>query len=109
MTAPVTQSPRNQGQWTVQFMMPSAYTLETLPRPNDPDIRFRVEPARDMAVLSFSGVARDRNYREKAAELRQWLAAHGMTARGEVVLAQYDPPWTIWFLRRNEVLAEITR
>lgn len=109
MTSPVAQTPQGRGRWMVQFMMPSAYTLQTLPRPSDPDIRFRAEPAREMAVLRFSGVARDQSYREKAEALRRWVAGRGMTVRGDAVLAQYDPPWTLWFLRRNEVLLEVGR
>jgi hypothetical protein len=107
MTSPVTQTPNGKGSWTVQFMMPSSYTLEGLPKPNDPDIRFRTEPGREMAVLHFSGVARDQNYRERTADLRTWAATKEISVKGEAVLAQYDPPWTLWFMRRNEVMLEI--
>jgi hypothetical protein len=107
MTTPVTQSPAAEGRWTVQFMMPAAYTLNSLPKPNDADIRFRSEPAREMAVMKFSGVARERSYREKTNLLKSWVAAKGLAVRGSAVLAQYDPPWTPWFMRRNEVLIEI--
>jgi hypothetical protein len=107
MTAPVTQVPTARGRWTVQFMMPAAYRIDTLPRPNDPDIRFKPEPARRMAVLTYSGVARGGNYAEKSRELLHWIAGRGLVARGEPVLAQYDPPWTPWFMRRNEVLIEV--
>ena len=107
MTSPVAQTPEGPGRWTVQFMMPSAYTLETLPRPTDPDIHFRNHPARETAVLHFSGVARDQDYRTRSEALRRWAAGKGLTVRGGVVLAQYDPPWTLWFMRRNEVLIEI--
>ncbi len=109
MTSPVAQTPDGEGHWTVQFMMPSSYTLDNLPKPKDADIRFRVEPAREMAVLKFSGVARDGNYRQRSEDLSRWVAAKGLTGRGRTVLAQYDPPWTLWFLRRNEVLVEIQR
>jgi len=108
MTSPVTQAPDGGGRWTVQFMVPSGYTLDTLPKPNDPEIHFRAEPSREMAVLHFSGVARERTYRERTEALRRWIAARKLTARGSAVLAQYDPPWTPWFMRRNEVLLEIT-
>lgn len=108
MTSPVTQTPASAGRWTVQFMMPAAYTLENLPRPNDPDVGFRLEPAREMAVLSFSGIAREQNYREKTEALRRRLSARGMAPRGNAILAQYDPPWIPWFLRHNEVLLEIS-
>ena len=107
MTSPVTQWPAAEGRWTVQFMMPAAYTLNSLPKPNDPDIHFRSEPAREMAVLQFSGVARERSYREKTNVLKSWVSTKGLAVRGHAVLAQYDPPWTPWFMRRNEVLLEI--
>ncbi len=109
MTSPVTQKPAAPGRWTVQFMMPAAYKAETLPQPNDPDIHFRVEPAREMAVLSFSGVAREQSYRDKTDALRRWLSARGLATRGSAVLAQYDPPWIPWLFRHNEVLLEISR
>ncbi len=109
MTRPVSQTPDGRGDWTVQFMMPAAYTLGTLPKPNDPDVRFRQVPAREMAVLSFSGVARDQDYRDRTAALNRWMAGQGLKARGPATLAQYDPPWTLWFLRRNEVLQEVAR
>jgi hypothetical protein len=104
----VVQTPSTPGRWKVRFMMPSGRTPENLPRPNDPDIRFRVEPAREMAVVTFSGVAREEEYRTQADRLRRWLASRGLTPQGEATLAQYDPPWTPWFMRRNEVLLEIT-
>jgi hypothetical protein len=109
MTSPVTQTPEGQGRWTVQFMMPSAYTAQTLPKPNDAEIRFRTEPARAMAVLRFSGVARAGNYLQRTETLKRWIAARGLTARVDATLAQYDPPWTPWFLRRNEVLLEVVQ
>ena len=107
MTAPVAQTPTATGRWTVQFMMPSAYALDTLPRPNDPDVKFRTEPARRMAVLTYSGVANARNFAERTRELEAWITAKGLTPRGEPVLAQYDPPWTPWFMRHNEVQIEV--
>jgi hypothetical protein len=107
MTSPVTQRPEGAGRWVVRFMMPSAYTLATLPKPNDPDIRFQTEPVRQMAVLRFSGVARDGNYREKTDALKRWASARGLKTDGDAVLAQYDPPWTPWFMRRNEVLLAV--
>jgi len=107
MTSPVTQAPNGKGSWTVQFMMPPSYTLQSLPKPNDTDIRFRVEPAREMAVLRFSGVARAPDYRERTEDLRKWAATRRLSIHGEAVLAQYDPPWTLWFLRRNEVMLPV--
>lgn len=109
MTAPVAQAPTASGRWTVQFMMPAAWSLAELPKPNDPDVTFRTQPARRMAVITFSGVAGQKTYAQRTAELQTWIAAQGLKPQlaAAPVLAQYDPPWTPWFMRRNEVQLEV--
>ena len=106
MTAPVTQI-ENAGTWTVQFTMPSAYPMEALPEPNDPKVQLRRLPATRLAVLRFSGLASKGDVDAKSAELLAAAKAHHLRARGPVKLAQYDPPWTLWFMRRNEVMVPV--
>ncbi|NBB52047.1 heme-binding protein [Rhizobium sp. CRIBSB] len=106
MTAPVTQT-ASGGTWTVQFTMPSAYTLATLPVPNDRRVTLREEPGRRMAVVRFSGIADARQVEARTRELEAQLRSRGLRATGPVSLAQYDAPWTLWFLRRNEVMIPI--
>lgn len=108
MTAPVSQTSSASG-WTVRFTMPSGYTLETLPVPNDSRITLRDEPGQRMAVIRFSGIADARQVERRSAELEQQLQSRGLEPTGPISLAQYDPPWTLWFLRRNEVMVPITR
>jgi len=106
MTAPVTQTP-SDGAWVVRFTMPGGYSLETLPEPNDPRVTLRnVAPAR-FAVVRFSGVARDTNVAAKTAELTAFAKAHHLHTIGPASLAQYNPPWTLWFMRRNEVMIRL--
>jgi hypothetical protein len=106
MTAPVGQQ-RDGDKWAVSFMMPSSYTLETLPVPDDPLITLRQIPARRMAAVRYSGFWSESNYRDNLRELEEWVHAQGLTAAGEPVWARYDPPWTLWFLRRNEILIPV--
>jgi len=106
MTAPVTQT-ASGGTWTVQFTMPSAYTMATLPVPNDRRVTLREEPGRRMAVVRFSGIADARQVEARTRELEAQLRSRGLRATGPVSLAQYDAPWTLWFLRRNEVMIPI--
>ena len=106
MTAPVTQT-KNAGTWTVRFTMPAGYTLETLPKPNDPKVRLRRLPPERMAVLRFSGLARPGDVDAKSKELLTTIRARGLRAIGEVSLAQYNAPWTLWFMRRNEVMVPV--
>lgn len=109
MTAPVAQVPGAAGTWVVRFTMPSAWTLDTLPVPNDARVRLRrTEPAR-LAVRRFSGLARPGDVQAQSAALLAWAEARGLRTTGPVTLAQYNPPWTPWFLRRNEVMVEVAR
>jgi hypothetical protein len=106
MTAPVTQEGQ-EGRWIIQFMMPSAYTLETLPEPLDPAVSFRVVPARRVAAHTYSGTWSASRYEEHLATLRAALDAAGLAAVGEPTWARYDPPFMPWFLRTNEILLEL--
>ena len=106
MTAPVTQT-RSDGAWVVRFTMPGRYSLETLPAPNDPRVRLRkVAPAR-FAVIRFSGIATPASVAARTGELEAFVQAHHLHTVGVPSLAQYDPPWTLWFLRRNEVMIQL--
>jgi len=110
MTAPVTQARREgegDSRWVIQFMMPSGYTLETLPEPLDPAVRLREVPARRVAALRYSGTWAERRYLEKLAVLREAMRREGLTPVGEPVWARYDPPFMPWFLRTNEILIEV--
>ena len=106
MTAPVTQI-RNAGTWTVRFTMPSSYTLDTLPEPNDPKVHLRSLPPERFAVLRFSGLADKNDVDGKSEELIAATRTHQLRAIGQVSLAQYNPPWTLWFMRRNEVMIPV--
>jgi hypothetical protein len=88
-------------------MMPAQYSLETLPEPLDPAIHFRPMPARRVAALAYSGTWSEARYLEHLAKLREAMRREALQARGEPVWARYDPPWTPWFLRRNEILIDL--
>jgi effector-binding domain-containing protein len=106
MTAPVNlQSARDK--WAVSFTMPASYTLETLPVPDDPKIILRQVPARRMAAVRYSGFWSEKNYRQNRSELEAWIREQGLTMTGDPVWARYNPPFTPWFLRRNEILIPV--
>jgi hypothetical protein len=108
MTAPVTQI-KDANAWVVRFTMPKGYSLETLPQPNDPQVKLRALPASRFAVLQFSGLAEKDDVAAKTAELQNRIIKHKLRPTGPVSLAQYNPPWTLWFMRRNEVMVEVAR
>ena len=107
MTAPVMQSADPAG-WIIRFIMPASYTLETLPTPNDPKVRLVPLPPKRFAVVRFSGLVDDNDVEQQTAVLRAFIAKQKLTATGTPSLARYDPPWTLWFLRRNEIMLEVT-
>lgn len=92
MTAPVTQSQSEPGLWRVAFVMPSEWTLDTLPAPEDANVTLREQPARRMAVIRFNGGARDARFSTKEAELRAYMNDQGLESVGEAIYARYDPP-----------------
>jgi len=109
MTAPVAQTRSAAGTWVVRFTMPSAWSLQSLPVPDDARVTLRnIEPAR-FAVLRFSGLAQPGDVEARSNELLALVKSHRLHPIGSVSLAQYNPPWTLWFMRRNEVMLEVDR
>ena len=106
MTVPVTQQ-RAGDSWKVRFMMPAEYTAETLPVPNDKRVTIISEAAKRFAVIRFSGWSSEDNLSEHRAELEAWVKAKGLVAAGAPMVAFYNPPWSLPFLRRNEYLIEL--
>ena len=106
MTAPVVQS-GGDGKWVIRFIMPKGSSLATLPRPNSARVQLKTAPPARMAVVRFSGLARQDSIAEKTAALQGFVKALHLQAIGPPALAQYDPPWTLWFLRRNELMVPI--
>ena len=114
MTAPVTTEPVDAGtdlssatQWRIHFVMPSAYTLSALPKPNNPAVTVKQLPARTFAVLTYSGLNTVSRIQQKTGELTGWLKEKGIAPSGVPQLARYDPPWTLPMWRRNEIQMEV--
>ena len=102
MTAPVTQA-AVAGGMRVQFVLPKGVTLATAPEPIDPRVQLRQEPGGTWAVIRYSGTWSQSNYLEHLAKLKATLEAACLATQGEPVLARYNPPFTPWFMRRNEI------
>ena len=103
MTAPVNMQ-HESGQWRVQFVMPSQYTMQTLPKPNNADITIAELPVQTYGVIKFSGLAGENKVAEKTKALQEWMQAQNLTMIGTPELARYNPPWILPFMRRNEIM-----
>ena len=106
MTSPVGVQHASKG-WKVYFVMPSQYTLETLPKPKSPLVSIKQRSSQKFAVIRFSGLVDEEKMEKKVAELKQWTDNKKLKVLGNPELARYNPPWTLPFLRRNEVMVEV--
>lgn len=115
MTAPVTIEPqkeatsmKNGKQWLVKFIMPSQYTLGTIPKPKNSAVNLREIPSKRYAVLKYSGFNFQSQVQNKTQEALDWLGKKNLQAIGQPQLSRYDPPWTLPMFRRNEIMIEIS-
>lgn len=106
MTAPVLQQ-QNKGGWSMAFVLPEGFTLQSAPEPMDPEVKLRELPPSTVAVLTFPGLHSAANLEKYGGQLQAWLEKRGYRALSEPRFAAYDPPWTLPFLRRNEVQIRI--
>ncbi len=109
MTAPVTQQGGSTGSWKIHFMMPSSYTMETLPKPNNTAVVIKEIPQRRYAVIRFSGIANQPRLAKETQQLEAFIEEHRLNVLSAPTYAFFNPPWTLPFLRRNEVMIEIAR
>ena len=123
MTAPVTIEKQTQaklpvsstqeeladGIWRIQFVMPSEYTLASLPKPKNNLVNIRQVPSRTYAVYVYSGLNGIEKVSKITQDLTAWIDQNHYEAIGTPQLARYNPPWTLPIFRRNEVLIEVKK
>jgi SOUL heme-binding protein len=109
MTAPVAQSLMANGRWAIRFYMPSKWSLETLPTPDDDSVALATVPGETLAVLRFSGDRSAKAIANQTDELLKRLHDNGIEPAGVAVAWFYDPPWTLPFRRRSEVAVPISQ
>jgi hypothetical protein len=114
MTAPVTVQPRaNENSlreardWRIEFVMPSEYTMATLPKPNNQAVQLREVPSQRFAVLRYSGLNTESKVEDKTRDLLAWVKTKNWQMVGSPQLSRYDPPWTLPMWRRNEIRVEV--
>ena len=118
MTAPVINTPNDSQQikmtapvlsntQTMAFVLPSTFTLDTLPKPVNPAVTLREVPKRTIAVIRFRGYANSAQVTKKTDQLKAALIQHNLNANGNVSLAQYNSPFVFPLQRVNEVWIEL--
>ena len=106
MTAPVIAE-NNNHEWSIAFVMPQEFTIETLPVPNNQDIKITALPKEKFAVIVFSGLVRESSYNKKVNLLNEFIKKKKLTPLSSIQIARYNPPWTLPFFRRNELMVKI--
>lgn len=108
MTGPVTQQELEEGkQWKVRFIMPSEYMLKTLPQPNDSRVELLSVPTKRYVVIRFAGFAGVESLQKHLEKLQKYISSRKLHTLGGPIFAFYNPPWTLPFLRRNEIMIEL--
>lgn len=106
MTAPVIQQ-ADKDMWMVKFVMPEGYTLDTLPAPKNSSVKLKPIQGKRFAVIRFSGIADNKKLQQNEAKLLAFVKDKHLKTISTAIYAFYNPPWTLPFLRRNEVMVEV--
>jgi hypothetical protein len=107
MTVPVETGAADNGRYTMRFFLPRSYVKATAPVPTDLRVQMVEIPETILAVLRFSGSPDPRRMETRKGELMQALDGSKWIAAGSPRALFYDPPWTVPFLRRNEVAVAV--
>ena len=106
MTSPVQQQLAGKS-WQISFVMPSKYNMDSLPVPNNNRVRLKEILTKKFVVIEFSGTNSNENVTEHENQLMNYIEANQIKIIGSPKYAFYNAPWTLPFLRRNEVMIEI--
>lgn len=122
MTAPVVQQPSEKiamtapviqegaaNSWKVRFVMPASYSLDTLPKPNNDAVKIQQIEGKRFAVIRFSGMAGEDSLKEQTDSLNAFMTEKNLKAISQPTYAFFNPPWTLPFLKRNEVMVEVAK
>lgn len=106
MTAPVQQQSISD-IWRVSFVMPSEYSMETLPKPVNDRVAIKRVPSKQFIVVTFAGTNSNKNVTVHEEKLMRYVKANNLSVVGAPTYAFYNPPWTLPPMRRNEVMMEM--
>jgi hypothetical protein len=107
MTTPVLEATTGNATRTIAFVLPSTYTLATLPRPNNEAVRLIEMPARTVAALRFTWYPTEARINAKKQLLESYLTRDQKNIIGDIETARYNPPLSMPLTLRNEVLIPI--
>jgi hypothetical protein len=108
MTAPVLVQHKGE-ESGMSFVVPREVAAAKVPAPKAAEVSVDTMPAARLAVFTYSGLRTEKNEANGLGKLRDWMEKKNLKAEGEPVFAYYDPPWTLPFMRRNEVMLRVAQ
>jgi hypothetical protein len=105
MTTPVHMDINDEGS-SMSFVMPSAYDINNLPRPNDANVKLHQTPGEYVAAIAFGGFANDASIKRYATELEKSLEKKGIKSIGHFRYLGYNPPYQL-VGRKNEIIVTV--
>jgi hypothetical protein len=105
MTSPVHMN-INDTSSSMSFVMPSNYTKENLPKPNNSEVEVQTTDQEYVAAISFGGYANDDDIKTYSAKLENALKAKAISHHGNFRFLGYNAPYQFWG-RRNEIIVGI--
>ena len=103
MTIPATQTNHNGGK-VMQFFLPSNFTKKNAPEPTDDELSLKTIEQGYYAVMKYSGRITDKNFDKYKRILKDSLIKDNIKILSSAIKATYNGPFTLPFLRRNEVM-----
>jgi hypothetical protein len=107
MTVPVMQKSTGNNKWNVSFVVPKKFNLQNVPQPDNQSVKIINNPNLKVIVITFSGLFSNENIKENEAKIRNYIKEKGLKIEEPAIYAGYNSPWTLWFLKRNEVLFKL--
>jgi DNA gyrase inhibitor GyrI len=107
MTVPVMQKSSGNNKWSISFVVPKKFNLQNVPQPDNQSVKIKNNPDLKVIVITFSGLFSNENIKENEAKIRNYIKEKGLKIEEPAIYAGYNSPWTLWFLKRNEVLFKL--
>ncbi len=109
MTAPVFLDQASSVTKSMSFVLPLNFKMATAPSPLDPAVTLQEIRDYTVATVKFTGFLSQNAIGVEEKRLRDWIADKGLEITGAAKAAGYNPPYTIPFLRRNEIVIPVVR
>lgn len=107
MTIPVLMHNENDTS-VMQFVMPSRYSMNTLPEPSDPSITLENSEGFWAITIQYGGYNNDAKFQKHKEKLDDFIRQNGLPSSGELYFLGYDPPFRVTG-KTNEILVKLNR